>query len=91
MQALAHMGIPSVAISGESGTAATRAKILNSFRDLPEIRVCVISNVGAAGLNIAYCSCLVLFVSFFLRCEDITDSPRTPAGQISTPNKLEAA
>ncbi|KAJ7719552.1 hypothetical protein DFH07DRAFT_784611 [Mycena maculata] len=48
-------------ISGTSGSATSRAKDLDKFRCSAEIRVLVISNVGASGLNIAFCSSLILY------------------------------
>ncbi|KAJ7081677.1 P-loop containing nucleoside triphosphate hydrolase protein [Mycena epipterygia] len=61
VSALQHIGISAIAISGSSGTAASRAKDLETFRTKPGMKVCCISNVGAVGLNIAFCSCLVIY------------------------------
>ncbi|KAJ7511063.1 P-loop containing nucleoside triphosphate hydrolase protein [Mycena galericulata] len=63
ISALKLMGVKAMAISGASGNAPSRAKDLETFRTSPEIRVFVISNVGSAGLNIAFCSCLILYES----------------------------
>jgi hypothetical protein len=54
------MGTCAIAISGFSGTAMSRAKGLEHFHNDLEMRVCLISNVGVTGLNIAFCSCLIL-------------------------------
>ncbi|KAJ7788688.1 P-loop containing nucleoside triphosphate hydrolase protein [Mycena olivaceomarginata] len=61
VSALKHIGITAIAISGASGTPASRSSDLDRFRTDPEIHVLVMSNVGAAGLNIAFCTVLIIF------------------------------
>ncbi|KAJ7846983.1 P-loop containing nucleoside triphosphate hydrolase protein [Mycena olivaceomarginata] len=56
VSALKHIGITAIAISGASGTPASRSSDLDRFRTDPEIHVLVMSNVGAAGLNITFCN-----------------------------------
>ncbi|KAJ7858924.1 hypothetical protein B0H14DRAFT_3135339 [Mycena olivaceomarginata] len=46
LSALKHIGITAIAISGASGTPASRSSDLDRFRADPEIHVFVMSNVG---------------------------------------------